>query len=92
MPTPFFYAMTEPAEKTLVANLVGQEHRGLAYGWYNCGDWHRHTAGQRRLWDRVQDVRPLAAFGSGAGLALAAAILLASLPMSPLSQSERGRG
>ena len=31
-----FYAMTEPAEKTLVANLVGPENRGLAYGWYNC--------------------------------------------------------
>ena len=31
----FFYALTEPAEKTLVANLVGPEHRGLAYGWYN---------------------------------------------------------
>ena len=28
--------MTEPAEKTLVANLVGPEHRGLAYGWFNC--------------------------------------------------------
>ncbi len=31
----FFYALTEPAEKTLVANLVGPERRGLAYGWYN---------------------------------------------------------
>ena len=30
-----FYACTEPAEKTLVANLVGPEQRGLAYGWYN---------------------------------------------------------
>ena len=30
-----FYACTEPAEKTLVAHLVGPDQRGLAYGWYN---------------------------------------------------------
>ena len=30
------YALTEPAEKTLVANLVGAERRGLAFGWFNC--------------------------------------------------------
>ena len=29
-----FYAMTEPPEKTLVANLVPAS-QGLAYGWYN---------------------------------------------------------
>ena len=28
-----FYGLTEPAEKTLVANLVGRERKGLAYGW-----------------------------------------------------------
>ncbi|MBI3838633.1 MAG: MFS transporter [Planctomycetia bacterium] len=30
-----FYALTEPAERTLVANLVGAEQKGLAYGWFN---------------------------------------------------------
>jgi sugar phosphate permease len=30
-----FYSLTEPAEKTFVANLVGAERKGLAYGWYN---------------------------------------------------------
>lgn len=30
-----FYGLTEPAEKTLVVNLVGSERKGLAYGWYN---------------------------------------------------------
>ncbi len=30
-----FYGLTEPAEKTLVANLVGSQRKGLAYGWYN---------------------------------------------------------
>ncbi len=30
-----FYALTEPAEKALVASLVGSDSRGLAFGWYN---------------------------------------------------------
>ena len=30
-----FEAFTEPAEKTLVASLVGADQRGLAYGWFN---------------------------------------------------------
>ncbi|MEY4568438.1 MAG: hypothetical protein RLY14_3408 [Planctomycetota bacterium] len=29
------YATTEPAERTLVANLVGVEKKGLAFGWFN---------------------------------------------------------
>lgn len=30
-----YYGFSEPAEKTLVANLVGPDRKGLAYGWYN---------------------------------------------------------
>jgi MFS family permease len=30
-----FHALTEPAERTLVANLVTAESRGLAFGWFN---------------------------------------------------------
>lgn len=30
-----FYALTEPAERTLVANLAGDERKGLAFGWFN---------------------------------------------------------
>jgi MFS family permease len=30
-----FYALTEPAEKTLVTQLVGADRRGLAFGWFN---------------------------------------------------------
>ena len=77
-----FYAMTEPAEKTLVANLVGPEHRGLAYGWYNCAIGVA-TLPASVIFGIVYDkFGPLAAFGSGAGLALAAAILLVRLPRS----------
>jgi len=30
-----FYALTEPAERTMVANLVPEHTKGLAYGWFN---------------------------------------------------------
>jgi len=71
-----FYALTEAPEKVLVANLVGPEHRGLAYGWYNL------TLGIGALPANIifgliyQRFGPLAAFGLGAVLALVAAVLL----------------
>jgi MFS family permease len=72
-----FYALTEPAEKTLVANLVGQQHRGLAYGWYNCAVGIATLPASLIFGILYQTCGPLAAFGSGAGLALVAAMLLA---------------
>jgi MFS family permease len=74
-----FYAVTEPAEKTLVANLVGQSRRGLAYGWYNCAVGIATLPASLAFGAIYQAFGPLAAFGSGAALALAAAILLARL-------------
>jgi MFS family permease len=73
-----YYAMTEPAEKTLVASLVGQEHRGLAYGWYNCAVGIATLPASLIFGALYQTAGPLVAFGSGAGLALVAAILLAA--------------
>jgi MFS family permease len=74
-----FYALTEPAEKTLVANLVGPEHRGLAYGWYN-GALGIATLPASVLFGWLYDAfgthGAQAAFGTGAGLALLAAVLL----------------
>jgi MFS family permease len=80
-----FYAVTEPAEKTLVANLVGAEHRGLAYGWYNCAIGIATLPASVLfgvLYQSFGANGALVAFGSGAGLALLAAILLARLPRS----------
>jgi MFS family permease len=72
-----FYALTEPSEKTLVANLVGKENRGLAYGWYNAAIGIA-TLPASLLFGKLYDVFGAAtAFGTGAGLALAAALLLA---------------
>ena len=71
-----FYSLTEPAEKTLVASLVGPERKGLAFGWFNL------TIGIGALPANIffgwlyQHHGPLAAFGSGAGLAFAAALML----------------
>ena len=44
-----FYAFTESAEKTLVANLVGPDQRGLGLRLVQCGGWHRHTSRQPSL-------------------------------------------
>jgi MFS family permease len=71
-----FYALTEPAEKALVANLVGEEHRGLAYGWYNCAMGIATLPASLIFGALYQTYGPLAAFGSGAVLAAIAAILL----------------
>ena len=79
-----FYALTEPAEKTLVANLVGEEHRGLAYGWYNCAMGIATLPASLIFGALYQTFGPLVAFGSGAGLAAVAAILL--------TQARRERG
>lgn len=35
LPYALYYAMTEPAEKTLVAELAGPANKGLAFGWFH---------------------------------------------------------
>ena len=72
----FFYALTEPAEKTLVANLVGPERRGLAYGWYNAAIGIATLPASVLFGGLYDAFGAQAAFGAGAGLALLAAILL----------------
>jgi MFS family permease len=71
-----FYAMTEPAEKTLVANLVGPERRGLAYGWYDTAIGVATLPASVLFGGLYDHFGAMAAFGSGAGLALLAAVLL----------------
>ena len=45
-----FYALTEPAERTLVANLVGPDRQGLAYRLVQLRDRRRGVAGQPDVW------------------------------------------
>ncbi len=74
-----FYAVTEPAEKTMVASLAGPERRGLAYGWFNCAIGIATLPANLVFGALYQTYGPVVAFGSGAGLALVATILLSIL-------------
>lgn len=71
-----FFALTEPAEKKLVVQLVGEQRRGLGFGWYH------FTLGIAALpaslifgW-LYQAHGSHAAFGTGAILAITSAVLL----------------
>jgi MFS family permease len=74
-----FYALTEPAEKTLVANLVGPERKGLAFGWYNFAIGVSALPSSLIFGALYEQFGPVVAFGWGAGLALVAAVLLAGV-------------
>jgi MFS family permease len=71
-----FYGLTEPAEKTLVANLVGSERKGLAYGWYNFAIGIATLPASLIFGALYHVYGALVAFGWGAALALLAVVLL----------------
>jgi len=80
-----YYAATEGAERALVADFVSADHRGTAFGWYHlvvgiCALPASVLFGF--LWT---EFGAAAAFGTSAGLALAAAALLARVPTGALS-------
>lgn len=74
-----FYAFTEPAEKTLVANLVGSEQRGLAYGWFNAAVGIGTLPASLLFGWLYQAFGALTAFGTGAALAVVAGLLLLTI-------------
>lgn len=74
-----FYGLTEPAEKTLVANLVGSERKGLAYGWYNFAIGIATLPSNLIFGALYELYGALAAFGWGAAMALAAVVLFAAV-------------
>jgi MFS family permease len=71
--------LIEPAERTLVANLAGSERKGLAYGWYNFAIGVATLPSSLIFGALYQVYGPLASFGWGAALALAAVILLVAV-------------
>jgi MFS family permease len=71
-----FYGLTEPAEKTLVADLVGSDRKGLAYGWYNFAIGIATLPASLIFGALYQVYGALAAFGWGAALALIAVLIL----------------
>ena len=71
-----FYALTEPAEKALVANLVSSDNRGLAFGWYNFAIGIVALPANL-IFGKLYDVFGVGtAFAWGASCALAASLLL----------------
>lgn len=85
-----FYALTEPAEKTLVAKLVGAERKGLAFGWFNFAIGIASLPSSLIFGWLYEQHGPLAAFGWGAtlsGLAALLLLLVSTQPSRPNSQS-----
>lgn len=74
-----FYGLTEPAEKTLVANLVGSERKGLAYGWYNFAIGVATLPSSLIFGALYQVYGAFVAFAWGAVLALFAVVLMAGV-------------
>ncbi len=74
-----FYALTEPAERTLVANLVGPERKGLAFGWFNFAIGIAALPSNLLFGWLYEAYGGTVAFASSAALALAAVCILAAV-------------
>ncbi len=74
-----YYAMTEPAEKNLVAGLVGDERKGLAYGWYNFALGIATLPASLIFGGLYQSYGSVMAFSWGTALALVAAVILVAV-------------
>jgi predicted MFS family arabinose efflux permease len=88
-----FFALTEPAEKTLVAGLVGRDRRGRAFGLYQGAIGLAALPGGWLFGTLYDAGGPWAAFGLSAGLAVVAAGILAlgrPEPAAPLATMGRG--
>ena len=77
-----FYALTEPAEKTLVTQLTPAAARGSAFGWFH-GIMGLAALPASLLFGLLYDrLGPTAAFGTGALLAFTALLVFRTIPDS----------
>ncbi len=74
-----FHALTEPAERTLVANLVPGDRQGLAFGWFNFAIGMAALPSSLIFGWIYQSYSAPAAFAWSAALALLAVALLAAV-------------
>lgn len=81
-----YYGFTEPAEKTLVVVLAGPERKGLAFGWFNFTIGVCTLPASLLFGALYQAYGPLVSFGTGAGLALLASVLIGLVQAKPVSQ------
>jgi MFS family permease len=82
-----FFALTEPAERTLAALLAGPDQKGLAFGWFNFAIGVAALPSSLLFGWIYQQFGPAAAFGWGAALALAAAAMLAGVRPPPAAEA-----
>jgi len=78
--------LIEPAERALVASLVGTTRKGLAYGWYNFAIGIATLPSSLIFGVLYQYCGPFVAFVCGAGLALIAAIVLMGVASKPIEK------
>ena len=83
-----FYALTEPAEKKLVTELVGDSNQGLAFGWFNFAIGIASLPSSILFGWLYQHYGALVAFGFGATLAALAALILVLVPTGPQDESQ----
>lgn len=81
------YGLTEPAEKALVATLVTEDRKGLAYGWYNFAIGIATFPASLIFGALYQWLGPIVAFGFGAAMASIAAILVMGVVVKPIENS-----
>ncbi|MEJ7591931.1 MAG: hypothetical protein WKF77_10305 [Planctomycetaceae bacterium] len=91
MPQFLITVLTEPAEKTLVATLVGAERKGLAFGWFNFAIGIAALPSSLIFGWLYEQHGPLVAFGWGAGLSALAAILLLFVSTKPVDSLDEER-
>jgi MFS family permease len=87
-----FYSLSEPAEKALLTRLAGDEHKGLAFGWFHFAIGMGALPASALFGLFYDRFGAFVAFGWGASLAvIAAALLLAvrvpALRISPPAKS-----
>jgi MFS family permease len=80
-----YYALTEAAEKKLVVQLAAGQGKGLAFGWYHLAVGVAALPASAGFGWLYKAFGPATAFGTGAGLAMVAAILLAGVRPPPLT-------
>ena len=74
-----FFSLTEPAEKTLVVNLVGDEGKGVAFGWYNFAVGMVALPSSLIFGALYERFGPRMAFGFGAASAAVAVLLFTAV-------------
>lgn len=75
-----YFGLTEPVERAWVASLAPQESRGSAFGFYHGAIGLTALPASLLFGFIYASAGPAAAFGTGAGLALVATVLLLRVP------------